>query len=232
MENLSRGRLSLSDEIYNQILVRISEGVWKEGEKIPSESQLCEMFRVSRVSVRAAIQKLQGQGLITTMQGVGSFVSAPRKTPEVTTAPSSDISGQAFLEFFEFRQAIEFKAIDLFVVRATNQEMEHLHSLVENMQRSCENRKFFTDCDFDFHMSILKGSKNTFLYNAMVPYKDAFYHYMEEITRLTQKEMIQLAKEHKELYQALADKRPSLAKEMLLADNAFYHVTIFKRVNQ
>ena len=53
-------RLPLSEEVFNQIVVRISEGDWVEGEKLPSESQLCEMFHVSRISVRAALQKLKG----------------------------------------------------------------------------------------------------------------------------------------------------------------------------
>ena len=40
-------RLPLSEEVFNQIVVRISEGDWVEGEKLPSESQLCEMFHVA-----------------------------------------------------------------------------------------------------------------------------------------------------------------------------------------
>lgn len=59
-------RLPLSEEVFNQIMVRISEGDWVEGQKLPSENQLCEMFHVSRISVRAALQKLKGQGLIST----------------------------------------------------------------------------------------------------------------------------------------------------------------------
>lgn len=231
MDYLSKGRLSLSDEVYNQILVRISEGTWREGEKIPSESKLCEMFHVSRVSVRAAIQKLQGQGLITTMQGIGSFVNSNRRSIEINTIPSTDISSQAFLEFFEFRQAIEFKAIELFVIRATDQEEVHLCELVEKMKSCGGDKKKFTEYDFDFHMTILEGAKNNYLYHAMEPHKDTFYHYLEEITRLSAKEGLLLAEEHDNLCRLLMEKKPSIAKKMLMEDNTFYHVTIFKKHN-
>ena len=229
MSYLNRGRLSLSDEVYNQILIKISEGTWKEGEKIPSESKLCEMFQVSRVSVRSAIQKLQGQGLITTMQGIGSFVNIVKRTTQVNTVSNTDISSHAFLEFFEFRQAIEFKAIELFVVRATEKEEQYLCELVQNMKQNSQNKKEFTKYDFDFHISILRGAKNFYLYQAMKPYEEIFYHYLEEISRLSEKEGIELAKEHETLCDLLLKKKPTAAKEMLLQDNAFYHVTIFKK---
>ena len=57
---MNDNRLPLSEEVFNQILVRIQEGDWVEGQKLPSENQLCEMFQVSRISVRAALQKLKG----------------------------------------------------------------------------------------------------------------------------------------------------------------------------
>ena len=36
----------------------IADGVWKTGDKIPSEGELAEIFGVNRLSVRMALQKL------------------------------------------------------------------------------------------------------------------------------------------------------------------------------
>ena len=77
------GKLLISDEIYNKILERISDGRWGVGQKLPSEKQLCEMFEASRVSVRAALHKLQANDLIITRQGVGSIVKAPKNRQDV-----------------------------------------------------------------------------------------------------------------------------------------------------
>jgi GntR family transcriptional repressor for pyruvate dehydrogenase complex len=228
MDYSNGGRLSLSDEVYNHILVRISEGTWKEGDKIPSESALCRMFNVSRVSVRAALQKLQGHGLITTKQGIGSFVTTPAQGAEIKAIPSSDISGQAFLEFFEFRQAIEFKAIDLFVIRATQQDIETVSNALSRLKNSRKDYKAFTDADFDFHTAVIKGAKNNYLYNALVPFTDTFYHYLEEINRLSGNNRDVAIENHENYFKGLLDKKPSYIKQMMLADNAYYHVTIFK----
>ncbi len=229
-----KGRLSLSDEVYNQILEQITSGEWKVGDKLPSESKLCSMFGVSRTSVRAALQNLQGSGIVVTMQGVGSFV---HRNPEqgvtseepVEALKSSDITSEEFKEFFEFRQAIEFKAIEFFVRRATKEDEDVLKDLVEKMQESAKinDRGAFTQHDLDFHMAIIAGAKNIFLYNSMLNYKDIFSHYMEEITRLTDKPLSVLAEEHVELYTYLVEKKPKWAKDYLFCDNTYYHVAYF-----
>ncbi|AMJ41911.1 FadR/GntR family transcriptional regulator [Anaerotignum propionicum] len=229
-----KGRLSLSDEVYNQILEQITSGEWKVGDKLPSESKLCSMFGVSRTSVRAALQNLQGSGIVVTMQGVGSFVHRNPEQGVTNEEPpealkSSDISSEEFKEFFEFRQAIEFKAIEFFVRRATKENEDVLKDLVEKMQEAAkiDDRASFTQYDLDFHMAIIEGAKNVFLYNSMLNYKDIFSHYMEEITRLTDKPLTVLAEEHVELYTYLIEKKPKWAKDYLFCDNTYYHVAYF-----
>lgn len=48
------------------------------GDTLPGEHVLCEMFGVSRHTVRAALRALQDKGLITSQQGVGSIVNRDR----------------------------------------------------------------------------------------------------------------------------------------------------------
>jgi GntR family transcriptional regulator of arabinose operon len=61
---------------------RIDEGVLVPGDKIPSESQLCSQFSVSRNAVRQAIHNLIHEGLVESIRGVGTFcrTRAPAST--------------------------------------------------------------------------------------------------------------------------------------------------------
>lgn len=57
---------NISTEVFEQIKHNIVSGEWKPGEKILSENELGNLFGVSRVSIRAALQKLCVLGLLTT----------------------------------------------------------------------------------------------------------------------------------------------------------------------
>lgn len=65
--------------LYVQVLNRIKELIdsqtWKQGELIPSENELKEMFGVSRNTVRQAISKLISMGYLYIEKGKGTFVS-------------------------------------------------------------------------------------------------------------------------------------------------------------
>lgn len=57
---------------------RITSGLWKEGDRLPPERQLCEEFGVSRSTLRQALSELEQRGLISRHQGRGTFVTRPR----------------------------------------------------------------------------------------------------------------------------------------------------------
>jgi GntR family transcriptional regulator of arabinose operon len=59
--------------IENWVRSRIDEGVLVPGEKLPSESQLCVQFDVSRNVVRQAVHNLFHEGLVESIKGVGTF---------------------------------------------------------------------------------------------------------------------------------------------------------------
>lgn len=67
-------RLGPTQQVQNQLLDAINSGSYPPGSLLPSERVLCEMFGVSRVSVREALAGLAATGLIDVRQGKGAFV--------------------------------------------------------------------------------------------------------------------------------------------------------------
>lgn len=53
----------------------IREGRWRVGDRLPSEAELCQQFKVSRMTVNRALRELQQAGLLRREQGRGSFVA-------------------------------------------------------------------------------------------------------------------------------------------------------------
>ena len=52
---------------------RIASGEFRPGDQLPSESQLCERYGVSPMTVRRVINLLADQGIVDTVQGLGTF---------------------------------------------------------------------------------------------------------------------------------------------------------------
>ena len=66
---------SLFKRIESDLRQRILSNELAPGEKLPSESEMINIFGVSRITVRQALSDLQAAGLIEKINGKGSFVS-------------------------------------------------------------------------------------------------------------------------------------------------------------
>ncbi len=66
--------------IYEALLAEIKTGVYKRGDRMPSEALLCERFAASRITVAKAFQTLQRDGLVVRRPGSGSYVEEPSRT--------------------------------------------------------------------------------------------------------------------------------------------------------
>lgn len=81
-------QIPLYEQIYEAIRDKIQNGTYPIGERIPSEKELEEIFYVSRITSKKALNMLAADGLIVRIPGRGSYVSGkktaqPERTPPV-----------------------------------------------------------------------------------------------------------------------------------------------------
>lgn len=65
-------------QIREIIRRRVLDGTYQPHSQMPSESQMMEVFSVSRITIRQAIGDLQKEGLIFKVPGKGSYVAKPK----------------------------------------------------------------------------------------------------------------------------------------------------------
>lgn len=97
---MSKSRKSLAEKTRNQVLVRqsveplyrqlaaeilrqIESGELSPGAQLPSERELIERHRVSRITVRQAAAMLQSQGHLVARRGKGTYVAEKVMTHEL-----------------------------------------------------------------------------------------------------------------------------------------------------
>src|SRR6516162_7788592 len=77
-------RLPLYERVESVLAGDISDGSLPPETQLPSEDGLIERFKVSRTTVRKAIQNLVERGLVEVRRGKGTFVAEPKITQELT----------------------------------------------------------------------------------------------------------------------------------------------------
>jgi GntR family transcriptional regulator len=75
---LSRdSHIAMYRQLTEQLRKAIADGVYKFGERIPTEPELIERYGVSRITARQAVDRLAREGLVIRKQGKGTFVAGP-----------------------------------------------------------------------------------------------------------------------------------------------------------
>jgi len=72
--------------VKNSIFEKIQSGIYKVGDKLPTEMELCTEYNVSRTTVRIALEQLALEGRIEKVQGRGTFVSKPKILQSLSSA--------------------------------------------------------------------------------------------------------------------------------------------------
>src|SRR6201981_1580691 len=77
-------RLPLYERVESVLAGDIADGSLPPETQLPPEEGLIERFKVSRTTVRKAIQNLVERGLVEVRRGKGTFVTQPKITQELT----------------------------------------------------------------------------------------------------------------------------------------------------
>lgn len=77
MDIVRDSKLPIYHQLYEILRYNILHGEWQPGDMLPPESELIERYRVSRITVRQALETLVNEGLIYRQQGRGTFVAQP-----------------------------------------------------------------------------------------------------------------------------------------------------------
>ncbi len=208
---------SLRAQVYSQLKKQLMDGVWKTGEKIPSENELCASFGVSRVTVRAAIQQLEILGLVETKHGGGTFVRDYSSMNAMTDLHSLMQIGknQDIITVLEFRKIIEKGTIGLAVARVTDEDIRDLEDTYAALLASTDAPEAFAKADYAFHYRIAQIAHNPIIAKVYDVIDEILSSAMVDIVRLLGSEMG--LKYHRKLIDALKSGDKAACEELMEA---------------
>jgi DNA-binding FadR family transcriptional regulator len=156
----STKQVSLAAKISSALRRDLSEGVFRPGDRLPSESALTREYSVSRTVVREAIAILRADGLVEARKGAGVFAIEVKPAKEV---PFNDLAVgriSSVIELLELRTVFEVESAGLAASRRSAVQVE---TIVDAHRRvgDCLSAGLPTrDADFEFHLAIAQATQN------------------------------------------------------------------------
>ena len=169
------------EEVSNQIKKLIFDGVFKPGDKLPSEIEIAQQFNVGRQSIREALRILELSGFITIQKGGGGGAI-------IKDTISSTIS-ELFLDAFQLekitieeltiaRFEIEKIVLKYAIENADDSDIESLRKNILEAREKIKNNVLVVDENIRFHKLLARASKNHLFVIVVEAVTTAIRHFM------------------------------------------------------
>jgi DNA-binding FadR family transcriptional regulator len=152
-------RASLADQAADALLARIRSGEWAIGDRLPGETTLAPQLDVGRSTVREAIRRLAGIGVLTTRQGSGVFVTRLDAPSGLDTM----LDGAAIDAVLEARIAVEVEAAALAAHRRTEEDLDAVRAALAIRAAHRGDLVRHVETDTDFHRAVIAAAHNPVL---------------------------------------------------------------------
>ena len=202
-------RTSLSDEIVEQIIVLISEGVLKPGERLPSEKGLASRFGVGRTTIREALRSLAVMGIVDGRVGEGTFVSSTNRRPlEKALKWGLLIDRKDVQDLIETRLLLESQTAFWAAHRASQVNLQEIEQAIQGMEESIHDPERYLKSDLQFHLSVARSSQNTILFQLVSMTRSYLQVWIQKslslpTTRKSHRRAEVSIQEHREILQAI-----------------------------
>lgn len=183
-------RATVVDAITEQLRTGILSGAFPAGALLPPERALAERFGVNRLTLRAALARLEALGLVQAQHGTGTVVRDFRSHGVLETLPQllrvrmellegtqegTAEATEAYLtlarDVLELRRIIAAEAVALAAVRHTKEDIEQFQKAVAAQEPRIDDVLAFAEGDLEVARTVVRATRNLgleLLFNTIV----------------------------------------------------------------
>ena len=200
---------SLKELFVREIEHMILSGELGTGDKLPSERELAEKMGVSRIVINSGMLELSKIGFVDIVPRKGAYVSDYRRKGTVDTLLAilryngGILKKNELKSLLELRLVLEVFALELGIVKLTEEDYSNLSGKLESFRRSNSPRES-SESIFSFHHELCIISGNTMLPLIFYSFKELSTMLWERYFQLYGKDT--LLSNTEELMQCLFDR--------------------------
>jgi DNA-binding FadR family transcriptional regulator len=188
------------------------------GQRLPTERQLTEALAVGRSTVREVIRKLQALGVVESRKGSGTYLLRQISADAIHMPLMIDAAKlrDRLLQTLDVRRGLEAEASALAALRRTPKDLAIIEEKLDAMERSHFALGGSGREDLALHLAIYDATQNPLFRQLLEQMREAFESFFDQPF-----DRPDFARRsfpfHRELFNAIRDRDPDLARERTLA---------------
>lgn len=201
----------VADRVAEEVLRLITGGALVPGQRLPGERELALRMGVSRVSVRAALQKLKAQGLLSAVQGGGTRVKSSAIELDRPLSELLRFNRENLHDLAEIRASLEVWAARRAGAHADAEDIARLDALTAAMDDARRQRLYKAEDDVRFHLAIARASHSAVYVHLLTVIRDILtamleYHRYELFSR--PEDDLAVNAQHRAIVEAIRSRDP------------------------
>jgi GntR family transcriptional repressor for pyruvate dehydrogenase complex len=164
-------RSSVVEAVAERIRSEILAGRLEAGARLPAERELATTLGINRLTLRAALGRLEAMGLVATKHGAGTVVTSWRERAGLdalgslaAALPPSDPGFHEMLAaFLEVRRILAAEGVALAAARHRPEDVERLRAIAEEQQQNVSDPLALARGDVAFQRAVIRASGNVAL---------------------------------------------------------------------
>ena len=169
---------NLGAQVAALIARRILAGEPGPGATLPTEAELCHRYGVSRTTVRDALKRLHGKGLVAGTTRAGTSVLPTGRWNQfdadlLAWRLEAGLDSELLGELYQVRSCFEPEACRLAAEHATAEDNGRIRDAFDRMAACRLDTARVVEADLDFHMAVVDATHNRFFISVGAAVKTA-----------------------------------------------------------
>lgn len=148
------------EAVLGALAVMIERAGLTVGDKLPPEVQLAQQLGVGRSTMREALNRWEGLGIIRRRRGDGTYLAARVQSPGDAVPVMVQLEGEALLRLLELRRCLENETARKAALRATPAQKAEILRLCDVLLGIVERGEPYREADLAFHGAIAEATGN------------------------------------------------------------------------
>jgi len=153
--------MKMSDQVAAQIRRMIARGEPVDGDWLRTEAELIERFGVSRLTLREAFRRLEGDSLVTIRRGPPGGARVTVRGPDAVADLFGMIlmlSGTTIGDVWDARLTIEPPAVRRLAESATKEALKELDAELDRVRAAIDDPREFSKAGVQCHVKLVQLS--------------------------------------------------------------------------